>query len=191
PTLDRLAREGVRFADATSQAPLTGPAHAALLTGQYPARLGVRDNATTTLPAGATTLAEAFKGKGYRTGGFVGAFILGPEYGFGQGFDTFDATFAKFSAGAKLQAQRRGGEVADAFIAWLRGNGDSKFVAWAHLYDAHSPYEPPAPFRARFAASPYDGEVAYADSAVARMIAAIEQTGQLDRTLVVVVADHG
>src|SRR5581483_11223321 len=46
PTLDRLAREGVRFADATAQAPLTGPSHAALLTGLYPGRLGVRDNAT-------------------------------------------------------------------------------------------------------------------------------------------------
>src|SRR5215472_4645259 len=82
PAIDRLAREGVRFADATSQAPLTGPAHAALLTGRYPARMGVRDNATTPIPVGATTVAELFKAQGYHTGGFVGAFILGAEYGF-------------------------------------------------------------------------------------------------------------
>src|SRR5215472_10192420 len=82
PAIDRLAREGVRFADATSQAPLTGPAHAAILTGQYPARLGVRDNASTPIPPGTTTLATLFKTNRYRTAGFVGAFILGPEYGF-------------------------------------------------------------------------------------------------------------
>lgn len=190
PAIDRLAREGVRFADATSQAPLTGPAHAAILTGQYPARLGVRDNASTPIPAGTSTLATMFKGRGYRTGGFVGAFILGPEYGFAQGFDTFDATFARFNAGMKLQAQRRGGEVTDAALKWIRGDSH-QFFAWVHLYDAHAPYDAPAPFRARFAAAPYDGEVAYVDSCIAKIVAALEQSGQLERTLIAVVADHG
>ena len=190
PAMDRLAREGVRFADATTQAPLTGPAHAALLTGQYPARLGVRDNATTPLPAGTATAAALFKANGYRTGGFVGAFILGSEYGFAQGFDAFDATFGQFSTGNKLQAQRRGGQVADAAIKWLRA-GSGPFFAWVHLYDAHSPYDAPAPFKARFAAAPYDGEVAYVDSCIARIVAALEPGAQLDRTAIAVVADHG
>jgi len=190
PTLDRLAGEGIRFDDATSQAPLTGPAHAALLTGQYPARLSVRDNATTPLPQDARTLAELFKSRGYRTGGFVGAFILGPEYGFGKGFDTFDATFAQFNAGTKLQAQRRGGEVVDAAVKWLR-SGTEPFFAWVHLYDAHTPYDPPAPFRTRFAAALYDGEIAYVDSCIGKILAVLEQSGQLDRTAVAVVADHG
>jgi arylsulfatase A-like enzyme/tetratricopeptide (TPR) repeat protein len=194
PAIDRLAREGVRFADATSQAPLTGPAHAAILTGQYPARLGVRDNASTPIPAGTATLATMFKARGYRTGGFVGAFILGPEYGFAQGFDSFDATFARFSSGMKLQAQRPGGEVTDAAIKWLHqpsAISHQPFFSWVHLYDAHAPYEPPAPFRGRFAAAPYDGEVAYVDSCIAKLVAALEQSGQLDRTLIAVVADHG
>ena len=190
PTIDRLAREGVRFADATSQAPLTGPAHAAILTGQYPARLGVRDNATTPIPAGTQTLAELFKARGYRTGGFVGAFILGPEYGFAQGFEAFDAAFERFNTNMKLQAQRRGGEVADAAITWLR-KGPQPFFAWVHLYDAHAPYDPPAPFRTRFGAAPYDGEIAYVDASIGRIVAALEQGGQLDRTIVTVIADHG
>src|SRR6185503_8120037 len=84
PTLDRLAREGVRVADATTQAPLTAPAHAAILTGVYPARLGVRDNATTPVPESATTAAELFKARGYQTAGFAGAFILAAPYGFAQ-----------------------------------------------------------------------------------------------------------
>ena len=191
PTLDRLAREGVRFADATSQAPLTGPAHAALLTGQYPARLGVRDNATTPIPAGTRTMAQAFKEKGYRTGGFVGAFILGSEYGFGQGFDVFDASFARYSAGNKLQAQRRGGEVVDEAIKWLRGAAGRPTFAWIHLYDAHAPYDAPAPYRTRFTTAPYDGEIAYVDSCVARVVAVLEEAGQLDRTVIAVIADHG
>ena len=201
PAIDRLAREGVRFADATSQAPLTGPAHAAILTGQYPARFGVRDNASTPIPPGATTLATLFKANRYRTAGFVGAFILGPEYGFSQGFDDNHATFPGFTAGMKLQAQRRAGEVTAAALKWLNqqsaiGNQQSAksnapWFLWVHYYDAHWPYDPPAPFRTAFQASPYDGEVAYVDSNIAKLIAAIEAAGQLDRTVITVIADHG
>jgi arylsulfatase A-like enzyme/Flp pilus assembly protein TadD len=191
PALDRIARQGVRFADATSQAPLTAPAHAALLTGQYPARLGVRDNASTPIPPDTQTLARVFKDKGYRTGGFVGAFILGAEYGFGQGFDVFDATFTRYTAGNKLQAQRLGGEVVDRAIKWLHDAGSRPTFTWIHLYDAHAPYEAPAPFRTRFAASPYDGEIAYVDSCVARVLGELDQMKQLDNTVFSVVADHG
>ena len=191
PVLDRLAREGVRFSDATTQAPLTAPAHAALLTGLYPARIGVRDNATTPVPDTATTAAEAFKAKGYRTGGFVGAFMLTAPYGFAQGFDTFDADFPGFSDDQKLQVQRRGDAVVDRALQWLEGAAAQPFFGWVHLYDAHAPYEAPAPFGARFRTSPYDGEIAYVDACVGRLIAALERTGRLDRTIVAVVADHG
>ena len=200
--LDRLAREGVRFTDATSQAPLTGPAHAALLTGLYPARLGVRDNATTPVPESATTAAEWFKARGYRTGGFVGAFLLTAPYGFAQGFETFDADFPGFSDGLKLQVQRRGDAVVDAAVRWLDQDKGSDtlqgvrpftrpFFGWVHLYDAHAPYDSPAPFAARFKAAPYDGEIAYVDACIGRLIASLERSGRLDRTLVAVVADHG
>ena len=191
PVMDRLAREGVRFADATTQAPLTGPAHAALLTGLYPARIGVRDNATTPVPDSATTAAELFKARGYRTGGFVGAFILTAPYGFAQGFDTFDADFPGFSDGLKLQVQRRGDAVVDAALKWLEGGSTQPFFGWVHLYDAHAPYDAPAPFAVRFKSSPYDGEIAYVDACIGRLVSALEQSGRLDRTLIAVVADHG
>ncbi len=191
PVLDRLSREGVRFTDATTQAPLTAPAHAALLTGVYPARIGVRDNATTPVPDSATTAAELFKSRGYRTGGFVGAFILTGPYGFAQGFDLFDADFAGFSDGLKLQVQRRGDAVVDAALEWLAIAGTQPFFGWVHLYDAHAPYDPPPPFAARFKSSPYDGEIAYVDACIGRLVAALERSGRLDRTLVAVVGDHG
>jgi arylsulfatase A-like enzyme/Tfp pilus assembly protein PilF len=191
PVLDRLAREGVRFADATTQAPLTGPAHAAILTGMYPARYGVRDNATTPIPPSVTTMAEIFKSAGYRTGGFVGAFILSAPYGFGQGFDAFDADFSGYTDGMKLQVQRRCQAVTDAALKWVAPAGAQPFFAWVHLYDAHAPYDAPAPYSQRFKAAPYDGEVAYVDACIGRLVQALEQTGRLDRTVVSVVADHG
>jgi arylsulfatase A-like enzyme/Tfp pilus assembly protein PilF len=191
PAMDRLAREGVRFADATTASPLTGPAHAAILTGAYPARYSVRDNATTPLPAQASTLAEILKDAGYRTGGFIGTFILGREYGFSQGFDEFDARFDGFDASMKLQAQRSGGAVVDAAAEWLRRSSPQPFFAWVHLYDAHAPYTPPAPFADRFRTRPYDGEIAYVDACIQRLVSLLEQQGTLDRTLIAVIADHG
>jgi arylsulfatase A-like enzyme/Tfp pilus assembly protein PilF len=181
----------VRFADATAQAPLTGPSHAALLTGLYPGRFGVRDNATTPVPASAKTAAEVFKAAGYRTGAFVGAFILDRQYGFAQGFDEFDATFERASSAEKLQARRRGEQVVDAALPWLNARRPEPFFAWVHLYDAHAPYEPPAPYRTRFPRAPYDGAIAYVDAQVGRLVSALETAGSLDHTIVCVVADHG
>ena len=191
PAIDGLARDGVRFADATTASPLTGPAHAAILTGVYPARYGVRDNATTPMPPQAVTLAERLKAAGYRTGGFIGAFILGTEYGFAQGFDEFDAQFASFDASMKLQAQRPGDAVVDAAAAWLRQSSAQPFFAWVHLYDAHAPYSPPEPWASRFRTQPYDGEIAYVDSCIRRLLSLLEQQNALDRTVVTVIADHG
>lgn len=192
PALDRLAREGVRFSDATTQAPLTAPAHAALLTGVYPGRLNVRDNGTTALPRGVTTLASALKKAGYQTAAFIGAFILGAPYGFEQGFDEFDARFDRFDARNKLAADRTADQVVRPALEWLgRVRRERPFFAWVHFYDAHAPYTPPPPFSARFQKQPYDGEIAFVDSAVGRLVSKIEALGMLERTLIVAIADHG
>lgn len=192
PNLDRLAREGVLFADATTQSPLTAPAHTALLTGMYPTRLGVKTNASTALPDSALTLAESLQAAGYKTGAFVGSFILDRQYGFGQGFQQFDAFFDAYRPEHKEQVQRVAADVIQPAIAWLKGiPAGSPFFAWVHFYDAHLPYEAPAPYGAKFAARPYDGEVTYVDAAVGSLLAALASSGALDRTLVVAVGDHG
>lgn len=192
PNLDGLAREGVRFADATSQAPLTGPAHAALLTGYYPGRFGIKNNAAQSLPDEATTLAEALEGEGYRTAAFIGAFVVDRAYGFGQGFDLFDSAFAGFRQRIKEQVQRPASEVVDPALEWLKvGPSASPFFAWVHLYDAHTPYAAPAPYDRTFADRPYDGEVAYVDAQIGRLISQLRSSGELDRTIVIVVGDHG
>ena len=75
PVIDRLAAEGVRFAQAISPVPLTLPSHSTMLTGLDPMRHGVRNNGTFKLDESFTTLAEILAGEGYRTG----LFMFGPD----------------------------------------------------------------------------------------------------------------
>lgn len=191
PHLDALARAGARFDDAVSTSPITGPAHAGLLTGRYPARLGVRDNATTPLPDSALTLAEMLASNGYDTGGFIGAFILDRPYGFAQGFQTFDG-FTRVESGREANAERPGADVVDGALRWLAArSAERPFFLWVHLYDPHAPYAAPASYGAAFAAQPYDGEVAYTDAQVGRLRDALRAQGLMDRTMVMALADHG
>src|SRR3954469_207249 len=88
PTIDRLAAEGVLFEQAVSVAPLTLPAHSSLFTGKFPPEHGVRDNGGFLGPE-QVTLAEVLKNRGYRTGAFVGAYVLDSKWGINQGFDTY------------------------------------------------------------------------------------------------------
>jgi len=191
PHLDALAARGVRFDDAVTSAPITGPAHAAIFTGMYPARYGVRDNATTPLPDRAATLAERLSQAGFATGGFIGAFVLDRAYGFAQGFAAFSG-FESVASGSEANAERRGEAVVDDALQWINGvPRQQPMFLWVHLYDPHAPYDAPAPFGAQFVSSPYDGEVAYVDQQIGRVLDALRARGTLDDSLVVVVADHG
>lgn len=191
PTLDGLAARGARFDDAVTPAPITGPAHAAIFTGVYPARYGVRDNATTPLPERATTLAERLSDAGFATGGFIGAFVLDRAYGFAQGFATFSG-FDTVDSGSEANAERLGESVIADALRWLEGiPREQPIFLWVHLYDPHAPYSAPAPFGAEFASRPYDGEVAYVDHQIGRVIDALRVRGALDDSLIIAVADHG
>ncbi|MGE3889210.1 MAG: sulfatase-like hydrolase/transferase [Vicinamibacterales bacterium] len=197
PVLDALAARGLRFDQAATTVPLTLPAHTSLMTGTFPPFHGVRDNGSFYADDSMTTLAEVLKPRGYRTGGFVGAFVLDGRWGIAQGFDHYFDEFdlSKFEMSVGLEAaQRPGREVVDHALAWLAEDREQPFFAWVHLYDPHSPYAPPEPYRSRFPATAqgaYDGEIAAADAEVGRLLAALDASGQLDSTIVVVVGDHG
>jgi arylsulfatase A-like enzyme/Tfp pilus assembly protein PilF len=195
PALDRLAREGVRFAQASSPVPLTLPAHASILSGLLPPAHGLRNNGAGAFPAARATLATALAGAGYRTAAFVGSFVLDRRFGLGRGFEVYDDEIARGTGeGASLEAERRGDVVVDRALAWLDGAGkedDRPFFLWVHLYDAHAPYAPPSPYRGRFAGRLYDGEVAFADAQVGRLLAALDRLDLAERTVVAVAADHG
>ncbi len=189
PALDRLAREGVVFDQATTVAPMTLPAHASLLTGLLPPRHGVRDNADSALAATHTTLAEVLHANGFRTGAFVASAVLDPDRGLAQGFDVYKGAGAKSQPGAAARQRRADAVTADA-VEWLGQVAGSRFFLWTHLYDPHAPYDPPEPFRSRHA-DPYVGEIAFADSQIARLLDELERRQLLERTVVVFLSDHG
>jgi choline-sulfatase len=197
PALDRLAARGLRFANATTVAPLTLPAHSSLMTGTFPAFHGVRDNGGFYLGDDQVTLATLLRARGYQTGGFVSAFVLDHRWGIAQGFDRYfdDFDLAKYRVDAGLDAvQRPASEVIARAIEWLDRDTTRPFLAWVHLYEPHAPYDPPAPVRARFPATmvgAYDGEIATADIQVGRLIDHLAQTDRLDRTVVALLGDHG
>ena len=189
PNLDRLAGRGLRFADAVSPVPMTLPAHASLMTGLDPPAHGVRVNGEAPLAPGHETLAEALAGAGYRTGAFVSSFVLDPRFGLDQGFDTYDAALeATRAAALEPQVERGAASVTAAALGWLaeRREAEAPFFLWVHYFDPHDPYEPPEPFASRFRDRPYDGEIAYVDSELGRLLGAVPAD-----TLIVVAGDHG
>jgi arylsulfatase A-like enzyme/Flp pilus assembly protein TadD len=192
PNLDRLAREGVRFAHAVSPVPLTLPAHASIMTGLLADRHGLRNNGAGRLAQDIPTLTGRLAAAGYRTSAFIGAFVLDRRFGLDRGFDHYDDEVPRSAGGiAALEAERPAREVTDRALAWLREAPEQPFFAWVHLYDAHAPYEPPEPFRSALPGRPYDGEVAAVDAEVGRLMSELTRLG-LDRsTLVAVVGDHG
>ena len=195
--LDELARRGVLFEQAATTSPLTQPAHSSILTGMYPTYHGVRVNGSTALGASQVTLAETLAQKGYATGAFVGAFVLDGRWGLNQGFGVYDDAFdlGKYKHLDLGSVQRPGNLVMDAALGWMESHKQAPFFAWIHLYDAHTPYEPPEPLRSEFAARGYaglyDGEIAFADEQVGRCVSWLKANGLEERTLFVVVGDHG
>ncbi len=188
PTLDRLASEGTRYVRAYASAPLTIPAHATLFTGTYPPTHGVRDNGDFVVPDRAVTLAERLSEVGYHTLAFTAAFPTRRRWGLDQGFDVYSDPLADLPTRLNWRDERDAKEVVDDAIAHLEV-ADGPVFAWVHLFDAHWPYEPPEPWRTRFADRPYDGEIAYTDAMLARLIEAWD--ARFPDSVVVVTADHG
>jgi arylsulfatase A-like enzyme/tetratricopeptide (TPR) repeat protein len=210
PTLDRLAAEGFRLTRTYSAAPLTLPSHASILTAVSPPVHGVRANGLFRLGPRLPTLATILKSAGYRTGAFVGAFVLDARFGLNRGFDVYDDRYGeKHPRDPSEGAERRAEDVVKPATAWiLHGvaapgtlapgtlalgtpapSTAAPFFAWLHLYDPHEPYRAPEPYASRYA--PYDAEVAYTDATIGRFLDDLRAAGRLDRTLVVVAADHG
>jgi len=191
PNVDRLAHEGVLFARAVAPAPATLPSHASILTGLYPYHHGARANSSFRLQEDKRTLAEILLEQGYETAAFVSAFVLDARFGLNQGFVFFDDDLGERDLRRPFVIpQRGGGETTDRALAWLRERTDRRFFLWVHYFDPHYPYEPPSPYAERYR-YPYDGEVAYTDSLVGRLLDELDTLGLAERTLVILAGDHG
>jgi choline-sulfatase len=191
PAIDAIAGRGARFSNARSPVPLTLPAHVSIMTGLLPSSHGVRENGVVFQPRpDSPTIAAALDAAGYETGAFVGAYVLDRRFGLSHGFDSYDdRVHRNLDVPERLEAERRGSEVTDAALAWLQ-SARSPYFLWVHLYDPHAPYQAPADAPGS-AGSPYDAEVAYADSQVARISAALAARGSEATTVIVVAGDHG
>ena len=193
PHLDRLASEGANFTRARSPVPLTLPAHASILTGNYPPTHSVRDNGAYRLPDEQLSMTEVLQQRGYTTAGFVASFVLDHRFGLDQGFDHYDdRVWSNVEELENLEAERNAEQVLGPFATWIdRLEPGPPFFAWVHLYDPHAPYQAPEPYRSRYPQDPYAAEVAYTDDVVGKILTALETTGHLASTLIAVVGDHG
>jgi arylsulfatase A-like enzyme/Tfp pilus assembly protein PilF len=196
PNLDALARQSAIFTHAYSQVPLTSASHATILTGTYPQFHQVLDFP---MPLSKTVpyAPEILRAHGYKTAAFIGSLALDPTAGapgFDRAFDIYDAGFQSKGIQNKSRyetVERRGGEVVARASAWLDKHPKGPYFLWVHLYDAHDPYDPPEPYKSRYAAEPYDGEIAYADSAVGKLLRQLKVRGIYDGSVIAVMADHG
>jgi arylsulfatase A-like enzyme/Tfp pilus assembly protein PilF len=193
PNMDALAAQGVNFQRARASVPLTLPSHTSIFTALYPPSHGVRDNGSFRLHEKHVTLAEILKLQGYETAAFVGSFVLDHRFGLNQGFDVYDdQTWQNAGTMERLEAERNGEAVYDAFAKWLTSYSEKKpFFAWIHLYDPHFPYNPPEDFKAKYPKKPYAGEVAYTDSIVGRIVKDLETRKLFGNSIITLTSDHG
>jgi choline-sulfatase len=194
PALDALAADGVRFTQAFTHSPITNTSHITILTGLLPSVHGVTDFGVPLSPQHVTA-AELLKKRGYQTAAFIGAVILDSNTlapGLDRGFDFYDNFPAKTETKQRWgRVERRGMEVVAHAETWFDKHRTGPHFVWVHLYDPHDPYEPPPPFSEKYKDHLYDGEIAYADSAVARWIAFLKKAGVYDNAIIVVTGDHG
>lgn len=191
PIMDRLGKQGVIFTHAYSHVPLTLPSHCSLFTGMIPPVHGVRDNGYR-LPDKIKTLAEIFKDRGYATAAFVGAFPLDSRFGLDRGFDVYDDNYGSRHPQRDLTfIERKAEEVNAKALGWLEKNKENNFFVWIHYFDPHAPYEPPSPFKEKYARREYDGEIAYTDQMIGYLLTKIEEWKLIDKTVIILTSDHG
>ncbi len=193
PTIDALAHDGILFERAISQVPLTWPSHAAILTGTYPFQNGVQDFTGQPLAPQFRSIAQAFKQRGYATGAVVSAFVLDRSWGLARGFDYYDDAFSAetFTKKDIRLVDRRAAESVSHALQWLQRTPHRPFFLWLHLYDPHNPYDPPAPYGSDYRGHTYDGEIAYADHELGRLITWLKRSQLYDRTAIALLSDHG
>jgi arylsulfatase A-like enzyme/tetratricopeptide (TPR) repeat protein len=192
PNLDRLAGRGARFDFAHAHAVVTLPSHTSILTGLLPYQHGIRDNSGYRVAAGTPTLATRLKASEFTTGAFIGGFPLTKRFGLAPGFDVYDDRISELAGDAALAVpERPANDVVSRAVSWIDrvSSQGGRFFGWVHVFDPHSPYAPPEPFRTQSADRPYDGEVAWTDRALGPLFDRLETLTR--PTLVIVTSDHG
>ena len=190
PTLDQLASTGVVFEQASTVAPLTLPAHCSLFTALFPPGHQVHENGQA-LASKFVTLAERLNARGFQTGAFVSSFVLDHQWGLNQGFDVYRDPDIHPGPIDRESLRRPADRIVDDALGWLQQIDGRRFFAWLHFYDAHAPAQPPPEFASPNGQDTYVGAIGFIDFQLSRVITFLDERGLLDRTVVVVVGDHG
>ncbi|HZO07767.1 MAG TPA: sulfatase, partial [Myxococcota bacterium] len=197
PTLDLLARSGVRFTKQLAQSSWTKCSMASLWTSLYPAHNGVT-RFDQVIPPEATLPAEILKEAGFRTVGLYRNGWVAPNFGFGQGFEVYDRPRSRgVPASVKrenptLKDAGSDNDAVDAAIEFLRVNGKERWLLYLHLMDVHEYlYDDQSAVFGSSYSDIYDNSILHLDGILDGLFAYLSATGQLERTLVVLAADHG
>lgn len=193
PAIDSLAADGIRFEQAYTPIPITLPSHTVMLTGTYPMMSGMHDFSGNNLSPEQATLATVLRARGYDTGAVIAAAVLDRRFGLDHGFDFYydHFNFSRLAESNLDFMERPANDVIDQALKWLAKPRKRPFFLWVHLYDPHHPYNPPAPFNQTYKANLYDGEIAFADTQLGRLLRYLKQRGNYDRTVIAVSGDHG
>ena len=193
PTIDSLAADGIRFEQAYTPIPITLPSHTVMLTGTYPMMSGMHDFSGNDLSPEQATLATVLRARGYDTGAVIAAAVLDRRFGLNHGFDFYydHFNFSRLAESNLDFMERPANDVIDQALKWLAKPRKTPFFLWVHLYDPHHPYNPPPPFNQTYRANPYDGEIAFTDTQLGRLMGYLKQHGTYDRTVIAVSGDHG
>jgi arylsulfatase A-like enzyme len=216
PNICGLARKGVLFTNAVSQSSWTLPAHASILSGLYP-HAHRAETIRSRIDKSAPSLAWILKRRGYSTGAIVSARFLNGAYGFRKGFQYFDTSLIRrgihnvFADRITDKALDWIGAQSGAFFLWLHyydphhaflrhpsglpystasGDREIDYAGWNER-------PTPTPAAARFEehretlTSLYDGEIYFTDQQIGRLLARLDATHRLQRTLVILTSDHG
>lgn len=194
PAMDQLAKHGIRFTQAFTPSPITNTSHTSILTGLLPSSHGVNDFGVP-LAVKYPTLAELLEKQGYRTAAFIGSVILDSKTlapGLDRGFEFYDNFPEKNESKSRWgRIERRGMDVVQRAEIWLNGHDEGRHFVWVHLYDPHDPYEPPPPYSEMYKNRLYDGEIAYADSALSHFLTYLKKQSWYEEAFIIVVGDHG
>ncbi len=195
PNIDAWAQHGTLFTEVNSQLPLTLPSHTALLTSTYPFQNGIEENGEV-VPAEAVTLASVLQSHGYKTAAFIGSILLSRTAGLDRGFDDYDSPFGAPAAASEspysTRVRRDGALVLRAANQWLTAHKGQPVFVFIHLFDLHAPYKlQQVPGSALPETAGYDAEIRYVDQLLGRFQQTLAQTGWWQRSLIVLLADHG
>jgi arylsulfatase A-like enzyme/Tfp pilus assembly protein PilF len=190
PFIDDLARQSIIFTRAYAHSVLTRPSHTNIMTGTTPLYHGVSVNPGFKLENRYLTLAELLHDQKYRTGAFIGNFILDARFGLDQGFDLYDDNYGEQTFGQIGFVERSAEKVVEPALRWIERQ-KGKWFCWIHLFDPHEPYVPPEPFKSEYRDDPYSGEVAYVDAQLGVLFEALRKRDDMTKTIIILTADHG